>query len=50
MAHLLWFPPVYMETSELTVDELVSPSSRILASFKAFLEFVIPVDEKGIIS
>lgn len=39
-----------MEPSELAAVELVPPSSRFLASFKAFLELEMPLDGKEIIS
>lgn len=50
MAHPSWSPPVYMETSELTADELVPPSSRILASLRGFSESFLLMDGKEIIS
>lgn len=39
-----------MEPSELIADELVSPSSSFLASFKDFFELVMLMDGKEIIS
>lgn len=39
-----------MTTSELTAEELLPPSSRILASLKGFSEIVLLMDGKEIIS
>ena len=41
MTYPSWLPPTYMEPSELTTDNVVSPSSRILAFVKDFFEIAM---------
>ena len=50
MTHSSRSPPAYIESAELTAEELLSPSPSFRASVKVFFELVMLMDGKEMIS